>query len=104
MKLQGDVNCISLINIVYLLLYCVYDLLIIYGTDFLCYFFGCARQEKLFFGSISMLEIIFWADGLYPSLSTPILNIYEYPSRKKSMLYIYRKVFIYSILNLSGNF
>ena len=26
-----------------------------------------------------MLEITFWADGSYPSLSTPILNIYKYP-------------------------
>ena len=34
---------------------------------------------KLFFGSIFELEIIFWVDGLYPSLSTPILNIHKYP-------------------------
>ena len=26
---------------------------------FICCFFGCARQENIFFGSISMLEIIF---------------------------------------------
>ena len=57
------------------------------SSPFIYYFFGCARQEKLFFGSISILEIIviiyylllFWADGSYPSLSTTILNIYEYP-------------------------
>ena len=60
MKLKDDANCVSLINIVYLLI--IYD---IQSPDHLCnrfylLFFGWARLEKIFFGSISKLEIIFW--------------------------------------------
>ena len=32
-----------------------------------------------------MLEIIFWPDDSYLSLSTPILNIYEYPPGKQAV-------------------
>ena len=37
-------------------------------------------KRNYFFGSIAMLEIIFWADDSYPRLSTSILSIYTHMS------------------------
>ena len=46
------------------------------GQKFLYTFFGCAGQENHFLGQFFMQEIIFRVDGLYPSLSTHILNMF----------------------------
>ena len=50
-----------------------------FEQSFFAIFLGVQGKNNYFLGSISMAELIFWADGSYPSVSTPIPNIYEYP-------------------------
>ena len=59
MKLQDDENCVSLMNIVYLLLCCSYDLKSCMEQSFSVIFLIVQDKNNYFFGSISMLNIIF---------------------------------------------
>ena len=66
----------------------LYDLPIVSVSmkqSFLVIFLAVQGKKIYFFGSISMLEKIFWAVGSYPSMSAPVINMYEHPPWDENM-------------------
>ena len=66
----------------------LYDLSIVSVSmkqSFFVIFLGVQGKEIYFFGSISMLEIILWVVGSYPSLSAAVINMYEHPPWDENM-------------------
>ena len=85
MKLHHDVDCVSLISTIVVLVHMISrsylhnDLPTYLWNRVSLLFLGVQGKKKLFFGSNSMLEIIFWAVGSLPQPEHPCQKYIRVP-------------------------